>query len=87
MWMCADAPNGFVCNMQVYTGKKDDGATEHGLGYRVVRDLTRPFINKNHHVFADNFFTIPFHWLAICYETTLISVEPFVSISTASRPV
>ena len=57
VWMCADASNGFVCNMQVYTGKKDGGATEHGLGYRVVQDLTRPFINKNHHVFADNFFT------------------------------
>ena len=57
VWMCADASNGFVCNMQVYTGKKDGGVTEHGLGYRVVRDLTRPFVNKNHHVFADNFFT------------------------------
>ena len=43
MWMCADASNGFVCNTQVYTGKKDGGATEHGLSYRVVRDLTRPF--------------------------------------------
>ena len=57
VWMCADASNGFVCNMQVYTGKKDGGGTEHRLGYRVVRDLTPPFLNKNHHVFADNFLT------------------------------
>ena len=27
VWMCADASNGFVCNMQVYTGKKDGRAT------------------------------------------------------------
>ena len=36
VWMCADASNCFVCNMQVYTRKKDGGATEHRLGYRVV---------------------------------------------------
>lgn len=57
VWMCADTSNGFICNMQVYTGKQDGGITEHGLGYRVVTDLTQPFVNKNHHVFADNFFT------------------------------
>ena len=27
VWMCADASNDFVCNMQVYTGKKDGRAT------------------------------------------------------------
>ena len=37
--------------------RKNGGTTEHGLGYRVVRELTQPFVNKNHHVFADNFFT------------------------------
>ena len=57
VWECADSSNGYVCNLQVYTGKQDGGTTEHGLGYRVVRDLTRPFLGKYHHVFCDNFFT------------------------------
>ena len=36
VWMPVDTSNGFVCNMQVYTGKRDGGTTEHGLCYRVV---------------------------------------------------
>ena len=57
IWECADSSNGYVCNLQVYTGKQDGGVTEHGLGYRVVRELTEPFLHKYHHVFCDNFFT------------------------------
>lgn len=30
----------------MYTGKQDGGVTEHGLGYRVVRELTEPFFQK-----------------------------------------
>jgi len=56
VWEAADASNGYVFDFQVYTGKKQDGA-EHGLGYRVVHDLTRQITGKNHHVFCDNFFT------------------------------
>jgi len=29
----------------------------YGLGYEVVTKLVRPFMNRNHHVFFDNFFT------------------------------
>lgn len=43
-------------DFQVYTGKKQDSGTEHGLGYRVVHDLTRTITGKYHHVFCDNFF-------------------------------
>lgn len=57
VWMCADTLNGFVCNLQVYTGKQDGSVTEHGLSYRVIRELTRLFLNKYHHVFCDNLFT------------------------------
>ena len=32
-------------------------STEMGLGARVVKDLTRTLVNKNYHVFCDNFFT------------------------------
>ena len=30
---------------------------EYGLGYDVVTKLVRPFMNKNHHVYFDNFFS------------------------------
>lgn len=57
IWECADSSNGYVYNLQVYTGKQDGGVTENGLSYRVVRELTEPFLHKYHHVFCDNFFT------------------------------
>ena len=56
MWECADSLNGFVCDLEVYTGKQRNGNPEQGLGHRVVRNLTRPLVGKNHHVFVDNFF-------------------------------
>ena len=56
VWECADSWNGFVCDLNVYTGKQRDGNPEQGLGYRVVHNLTRTLVGKNHHVFVDNFF-------------------------------
>ena len=50
IWECADSSNGYLCNLQVYTGKQDGGVTEHGLGYCFVRELTEPFLHKYHHV-------------------------------------
>ena len=57
IWECADSSNGFVSEYQVYTGKQQDGTPEENLGYRVVHDLTRNFMGKNHHVFFDNYFS------------------------------
>ena len=57
VWECADASNGYVCNLSVYTGKERHANPEQGLGYRVVHNLTRPLVGKNHHVFIDNFFS------------------------------
>ena len=56
VWECADSSNGFVCDLEVYTGKQCDGNPEQGLGHRVVRNLTRPLVGKNHHVFVNNIF-------------------------------
>ena len=56
VWVRADAMNGFVCAIQVYTGKEGQ-QPEHGLGYRVVSDLVRDLHGKNYHIFCDNFFT------------------------------
>lgn len=50
-------PCGFLCTMQVYTGKKDGSQPEHGLGHHVVSDLVSSLQGKNYHIFCDNFFT------------------------------
>lgn len=58
VWMAADSSNGYVLNSDVYLGKEADGRRRiYGLGYDVVTKLIRPFMNRNHHVFFDNFFT------------------------------
>ena len=58
VWMAADSSNGYVLNFDVYLGKEVDGRRRiYGLGYDVVTKLIRPYMNRNHHVFFDNFFT------------------------------
>ena len=56
VWECAGSLNGFVCDLEVYMRKQRNGNLEQGLGHRIVRNLTRPLVGKNHHVFVDNFF-------------------------------
>ena len=53
-WVRAD-DSGYVCEFQVYTGKSKNSEKE--LGPRVVKDLTRELVGKNHHVYFDNYFT------------------------------
>lgn len=55
-WECADSSNSFVCDLDVYTQENNNGNPEQGLGYRAVHNLTRRLVDKNHHVFVDNFF-------------------------------
>lgn len=58
VWEMADSTNGYVYQLQVYSGKTDEGR-EVGLAARVVNDLTRILVGKNHHVYMDNYFTSP----------------------------
>jgi len=53
-WVRADESS-YVCEFQIYTGKAE--SSEKQLGARVVKDLTRELVGKNHHVYFDNFFT------------------------------
>ena len=55
VWALGDSHNGYFYNLQVYTGK--ESSREHGLGARVVKDLTIPLKDKYHHVYFDNYFT------------------------------
>lgn len=61
VWEKADSSNGYVHQFQVYTGRagNPDGEREVGLAGRVVLDLTRDMLHKNHHVYMDNFFSSP----------------------------
>ena len=59
VWMVADASNGFVINHEFYLGKQRGRVLANGLRYSVVIELMNPFLNKNHHVYFDNFFSSP----------------------------
>ena len=48
VWVLGDSHNGYFYNLQVYTGK--ESSREHGLGARIVKDLTRPLKDKYHHM-------------------------------------
>ena len=49
-----EAESGYCCKFQIYTGKQ---AQEKGLAYWVVFELMKPFLDKNHHLFIDNFYS------------------------------
>ena len=51
-----DSVSHFVCQFQVYTGRPNQGQG-HGLGERVVKELSRDLVNGNHHLYFDNFFS------------------------------
>ena len=57
VWMAADSSNGYVLNFDVYLGKEAGNRRIHGLGYDVVTKMITPYMNKNHHVYFDNFFS------------------------------
>ena len=59
VWMAADAANGYVLNFEVYEGSQEGNLLIHGLGYNVVMKMARPFLNRKHHLFFDNFFSTP----------------------------
>ena len=60
VWVVADSENGYFLDVDVYVGRPSEGTTtEHGLGARVVLELTKPFRHKHYHIFCDNFFTSP----------------------------
>ena len=56
IWVLADALNGYFCNIMPYTSGAGSSPF-HGLGEKVVLELTTPHFGENHHVYCDNFFT------------------------------
>ena len=58
VWMAADASNRYVLNFSVYEVSEERNALIHDLGYDIVTKMARPYLNKNHHLFFDNFFQV-----------------------------
>ena len=56
VWVRADSENGYVCQLECYTGKHGSTA-EVGLGGNVVTRLTRDLVGQHYAVYMDNFFT------------------------------
>ena len=54
--MRAEAGNGYVSAFDVYTGKKGQ-AVEHGLGARVVKQLSSDLHHTYQHLYFDNYFS------------------------------
>ena len=60
VWVTADSSNDYFLDVDVYVGRASDGVTtEHGLGARVVLQLTKKYSHMNHRVFCDNYFSSP----------------------------
>ena len=72
VWARADASNGYVSAFQVYTGKSGD-TTEHGLGARVVKDLT---VDTHRHINFTLIITfLVLIFCSICFEMVCTDVE------------
>ena len=53
--MRADSHNGYICDVDVYTGKED--SVETALGSKVVKKLSQQLVGGNYHLYFDNYFT------------------------------
>ena len=51
VWVLAESSTGYFLDLQVYVGKEGSG-TEHGLGERVVLDLTEKYRGEAHRIFV-----------------------------------
>ena len=49
-------PPGTACNFKIYLGKVEN-SPEKGIADRVVFDLLQSYLDKNHHVYYDNFYS------------------------------
>ena len=55
--MAVDSKNGYVISYNVYLGSEEGIRRLHDLGNDVVMKMIQPYMNKNHHVYFDNFFS------------------------------
>lgn len=58
-WARCDGSTSYMSDFQLYSGKRDRTPLQqiHGLGYRVIHDLSRDLIGLNHCIYFDRFFS------------------------------
>ena len=56
VWVRADSKNGYVCQMDFYTGKQGD-RVEVGLGANIVRRLSESLVGQHYSLYMDNYFS------------------------------
>lgn len=58
-WARCDGRTAYMSDFQLYSGKRDQTPLQkrHGLGYRVVHEMTRDLVGLNHCVYFDRFFS------------------------------
>ena len=54
----------------LYLGQEGNEHRIHGLGYDVVMKMATPFLNKNRHIFFDNFFSSSFLFDCLLAQNT-----------------
>jgi hypothetical protein len=56
IWKLCDSSSGYTLNLDVYTGASEQKA-EQGLAYSVVMKMMEGYLDKNHVVVLDNYYT------------------------------
>ena len=70
LWVLCKSQSGYCLNLQIYKGKEGDNQ-ESGLVYRVVMDLIRVYLDRNHYLFVCNYYTPPKLFLDLEKQNTL----------------
>jgi len=82
IWACADAATGFVLNMQVYTGMRNN-QREVGQATRVVRQMVQPYYFTGRGVTTDQGFTSK----QLAYELKTLDLSLVGTIKQVRREV
>ena len=56
IWSIADSVTGYLCDIDIYTGKRAN-PSKNGLGYDVVMKLGERYLGRYHHLYFDNLFS------------------------------
>ena len=59
LWCLCDSCNGYTVSFSVYWGKTGETISGKGLGYDVVFDLLKDFLDQGYSLYVDNFYTSP----------------------------
>jgi hypothetical protein len=57
IWWAVDSETWYPLNVQVYLGKPPNETREVNQGQRLVKDVTRKWLNNGRNITADDFFT------------------------------